>query len=170
MFHVGICMQKHPPDSNLIKSQIYVLFNIQKLWCRLLFMTTFFYYNWVIMTIKAYTHILQVRLPHTSCFRLSQDCCVICRKIKEKKHDILVQQNVNFLRMCPGSIISRPQLWTFVNKNQASQLERCDWLTGSRVGTPTELCCQAKWDTPDFYDILIAINLQLRQSKWNTIV
>lgn len=72
---------------------------------------------------------------------------------------------MNFLRMCPGSIISRPQLWTFVNKNQASQLERCDWLTGSRVGTPTELCCQAKWDTPDFYDILIAINLQLQQSN-----
>lgn len=27
---------------------------------------------------------------------------------------------------------------TFVNKNQARRLERCDWLMGSRMGTPTE--------------------------------
>lgn len=103
------------------------------------------------MTIKTYT-ILVARMS-------------FAEKQGEKTHEILVQQNVDFLRICPGSIISRPQLWTFVNKNQARQLESCDWLTGSRVGTPPELCCQAKWGTPDFYDILIAINLQLRRSN-----
>lgn len=154
-------MEKHPSNFNLIESQIYLLFHIHKLSCRLLFITTLFYCNWVVMTIKVHTHSLQVTLRHTSCFKLSQDCL----ENQGKKREIFVQQNVNFLRTCPGSIISRTQLWTFVNKNQARQLEGCDWLTGSRVGTPPELCCQAKWDTPDFYDILIAINLQLRRSN-----
>lgn len=31
-----------------------------------------------------------------------------------------------------------------LNKYQARQLERCDWLTGSRMATPTYMCCQAK--------------------------
>lgn len=42
------------------------------------------------------------------------------------------------------AILLKTTKQNILNKNQARQLERCDWLMGSRMGTPTYMCCQAK--------------------------